>query len=180
MMQTNGACPHCGKKIFHYNQKQWKYGSPIQTCKYCNGKYIDKRYHEMAIDGVAPDILVMKGAIGWLLAGLSTVVIGFIFIFSESQSTYRDSFSLVMIDAKCAVVFGVLMAIYNIVDIIKIKTGKKDSELIQSREEALNVAMKMNSKRFIRLSGESYKRLQDKSYANELVDAGYFVPEKYL
>ena len=178
MMQTNGACPHCGKKIFHYNQKQWKYGSPIRTCKYCNGKYIDKRYHEIVIDGVAPDILVMKEDIGWLLAGLSLVVGGFIFIFSESQLGDRDS--LLMLRAQVMVIFGVGMTIYNIVDIIKIKTGKKDSELIQSREEALKVAMKINSKRFIRLSGESYKRLQDKSYANELADAGYFVPEKYL
>lgn len=36
MLNTHGTCPYCGATIsLSYVEKEWKYGSPIRTCKKC-------------------------------------------------------------------------------------------------------------------------------------------------
>ncbi len=44
-------CPHCG-----YNPGEaadaYLYGSPIRVCAKCKQEYVDRRYHEIAIDGI--------------------------------------------------------------------------------------------------------------------------------
>ena len=56
---------------------------------------------------------------------------------------------------------GIICVIGGIIEIISIKTGKKQE-------------------RFDRLTKESIQRLSDKSYAYTLQDLGYQVPEEYL
>lgn len=52
MVHVRKYCPHC-----HYmyakaiGQNNVVYGSPIQTCPRCHYNFIDKDYHEIAIDG---------------------------------------------------------------------------------------------------------------------------------
>ena len=53
--QTHGTCPYCNAVIKNYSLRAWFYGSPISTCKKCGNLYIDRRYHEMAVDDAAPD-----------------------------------------------------------------------------------------------------------------------------
>ena len=46
-------CPRCGKK----NREKcnaWVYGSPIRNCKECNAEYFDRRWREIALEGVEP------------------------------------------------------------------------------------------------------------------------------
>ena len=58
--QTHGTCPYCNAVIKNYSLRAWFYGSPISTCKKCGNLYIDRRYHEMAVDGAAPDEFDVK------------------------------------------------------------------------------------------------------------------------
>lgn len=58
--QTHGTCPYCNAVIKNYSLRAWFYGSPISTCKKCGNLYIDRRYHEMAVDGTAPDEFDVK------------------------------------------------------------------------------------------------------------------------
>ena len=58
--QTHGTCPYCNAVIKNYSLRAWFSGSPISTCKKCGNLYIDRRYHEMAVDGAAPDEFDVK------------------------------------------------------------------------------------------------------------------------
>lgn len=60
MLYTHGTCPYCNAKIFPYSAEEWLYGSPIKTCKKCSKNYIDNRYHEIAVEGAAPNTLSVK------------------------------------------------------------------------------------------------------------------------
>lgn len=157
MQQTFGKCPYCGKDIsLNYMQREWKYGSPIRVCKKCNQKYIDKRYHEIAVEGINPDTFDLKKSLISLLLGVIllvlSVVINGITIFTGGYYYSKIAFLGVA---------GIAIIIFMIIDIIRMKTGLKERRLEKVMLESVN-------------------RLQNKEYAHELASVGYNVPEKYL
>lgn len=156
MMQTTGICPYCKKKLSNYNEREWKYGSPIRTCTKCGEKYIDKRYHEIVIEGIAPDAMSVKKDLVAIIIGLIAIIISATLTFTTIQ--LNGSYSL----KGVAIGFiGLFLVIAMLIDLIRIKTGLKE-------------------RRFAVLRVESAKRLQDKTYAHQLLSAGYNVPEEYL
>ena len=50
MEYTKGTCPNCKQKISFYKEGKILYGNPIRTCPKCTEKYIDLRYHELAVE----------------------------------------------------------------------------------------------------------------------------------
>lgn len=157
MQQTLGKCPYCGKDIsLNYVQREWRYGSPIRVCKKCNQKYIDKRYHEIAVDGINPDSFNMKRVGFSFLFGI--IVLVFSALFNSYTILLKGYYHTAMITLGLA---GILLLIYTIIDFIRIKTGLKERKIEKLIEESVN-------------------RLNDKEYAKELVSVGYNVPEKYL
>lgn len=42
LLCTEGKCPYCGKRLLFYNEREWKYGSPVRICNKCEKKYIDR------------------------------------------------------------------------------------------------------------------------------------------
>lgn len=158
MQQTFGKCPYCGKSIsfLKYSQGEWKYGSPIRVCKKCGQKYIDKRYHEVAVDGINPDSFNMK-KLGTCFA-IGVVALLMSALFNAYTILLKDYFYLKVVGVG---LIGIVMIVYSIIDFIRIKTGAKERQLAKRAEDSVN-------------------RLKDRAYAHELVSLGYNVPEKYL
>lgn len=44
-------CPHCGNDL-GVAMDAYLYGSPFRVCSKCKNSYVDKRYHEIAIEGI--------------------------------------------------------------------------------------------------------------------------------
>ena len=156
MQRTNGTCPYCGAGIFNYDEREWNYGSPIRTCNKCGEKYIDEIYHEIAIEGIAPDALSVRKSVVAMLTGLFCLFVSIVFTYATIR--WRGYYSL---KAVFIGIIGLILVICMLIDIILIKSGAKE-------------------KRFARLREESVQRLRDRNYANELAEAGYNVPEEYL
>lgn len=159
-MEVNeGKCPFCGHKFFFYNKDAYYYGSPIQTCKKCGSKYIDRRYHEIAIEGIrsADSPSVVPFIIAILIGGF------FIYRAFCLFGSYHRSGTLPTNDilAVLFVVFGALFIVFSIIEIIRTLTGGKQRKMDK-------------------LYRESDERMQNRVYAQTLENAGYNVPEKYL
>ena len=149
-------CPHCGKEAWRGVENAWQFGSPIQQCKSCGGRYLNRAFHEIEIDGIPETELSTKGNGKLLLfTALAAAVLLLINIYTiTSFGWYKPALVIAFL---LALVFFVGI----IVDTIKIKSGKKQKELEKERQA-------------------SVQRLQDKEYAQLLQKMGYSVPEKYL
>ncbi len=150
------SCPKCGKVDGEYNINEYRYGSPIRTCKKCGNKFLNKFYHEIAVDGAAPGAFdVMQKVKGMLISlglFLGCVTVHAIEIF------YRDRFHTVFPIMALA---GIVCFLFCIGDIIAIKSGLKQ---------------KRTDKKY----AESIERLKDMDYARELENFGYNVPPEFL
>lgn len=154
--QTKGFCPHCNKKISGYVDNKYMYGSPVKTCKKCNGVYLDPNYHEIAIDGFPSGELSIKRGIKSALMGAGIFLVCAIIFVCELLFSER-----VHIYPPILAIGGIFIIITSIVDIIKIKSGAKTNEME-------------------RLRAESILRLKNPLYAQQLRDIGYNVPAEFL
>ena len=136
--------------------RSWRYESPIRTCIKCKKKYVDTRYHEIVIDGIRPDVLSVDAAATGVLIGtvFAAICLGVTYWSISYDGSYYPMMVLLGI-------MGVIMMIGCMADFLIIITGVK-------------------KRRFDALREKSDQRLQDKSYAQELLSVGYDVPEKYL
>ncbi len=156
---TEGKCPFCGYQSFICNKQAYYYGSPIQTCKKCDHQYIDKRYHEIAIEGIryADRASIIPVVIIWILGGFLIYRSFCLF------GSYHRSGTLPQNDILAVLFFiiGVLFIIGGIIELIRTLTGTKQRKTDTLRQE-------------------SEERMQNRVYAQILANAGYNVPEKYL
>ena len=149
-------CPHCGKEVFKGTNGAWLFGSPIQTCKACGGRYLNKFYHEIEIDGIPESALSTKDNGKMLLfTALAAAVLLLINIYTIT------SFGWYKTGLVIAFLLALVFFVGILVDTIKIKSGKKQKELEKERQA-------------------SVERLQNREYALLLQKMGYSVPEKYL
>lgn len=152
-----GKCPNCGKEaLTGYVDRQWYYGSPVKQCKKCGFTYLDKRYHEIETDGCEPDALSVKRSGLAILLGLGSLIIGALFIVGEIYLS--GSYHTAMV---ALAVVGIILAVWGVIDFIRIRTGSK-------------------AKKLKKLRLESEERLKNKDYAHFLAEQGYNVPQKYL
>ncbi|MDE7390826.1 MAG: hypothetical protein K2M82_07800 [Lachnospiraceae bacterium] len=164
MLQTNGTCPYCGAEVKDYRQYGWEYGSPIRKCEKCGNDYLNKTYHEIAVEGIDPDTLNVKKSVSGMLVGLAimigAIVLTLVLTWATVSIANRYYIQIIGIGAVLTVI-GFLFAACMLVDVLKIKTGAKERKLNSLREE-------------------SAQRLQNKEYAKALADLGYSIPEEYL
>lgn len=154
---TNGSCcPNCGKKFFNRNSNSFYYGSPIRFCQKCKGAYVDKSYHEIAVEGFPPTEVNVKTGLKTALVGLiMTVVCAGIFITEiKYSSRYHRVFPVMA-------VMGIVLVIVGIIDSIRVKTGSKAKAMEKLRQESI-------------------QRMKDPNYALQLKELGYNVPEEFL
>ena len=150
-MELEFHCPKCNKKLFKYYSRERKFGPMIYNCKHCGGRYVDPRYHELAIDGIPGDVFnipqfIVTFIIGALLLWRGIYLFGVEFL---NMPDFMQKFLPVVIT-----VVGIGMMIASVVEIILIKTGIK-------------------KKKYIRLYNESLERLKKDSYIDELYMLGY-------
>lgn len=150
-----GYCPNCGAKFGDNRTDVYRYGSPIRTCAKCKGQYLNKCYHEAAIDGFSDADTSLD----------------------SSKKNIRNALMMILIMAAVNVLFYVmerhtwiyllflaLGGVYLLVslkDYIQIKNGNRETVLQKAMEE-------------------SVQRLKDPDYARQLQELGYDVPEEYL
>lgn len=153
---TNGSCPNCGKKLSNYNPNSYLYGSPIRYCKKCKGAYVDRNYHEIAVDGFPKEEMKASAGLKTALIGLIvSVVAAGIFLCEIMFSEYYHTIFPIL------AVVGIVMIVMGIVDSIRVKSGAKAGSMEKLRQESIG-------------------RLQNPQYAMQLAELGYNVPQQYL
>lgn len=157
-------CPHCGHGLAYGDdaKPRWIYGSPIRWCPFCHNEYLDKNYHEIAIDGVpnnATKRITFFDTIRFIL-GLCVLGILCYFVFNllVNLKTVKFSFLLFM------VFIGLGGWCYQLLE-SPLYRFFKYQEMIDSIEKEKQA---------------SEKRMQDPEYVQKLIANKYRVPEKYL
>lgn len=153
---VQGTCPHCGAKIPSYVETKWIYGSPLRTCKKCGNRYIDSRYHEIALEGIRPCDVSIRQPLGAALMGFVIAAISAGWLYYDLH--YSDSYYPILF---VMVLAGVFIVFRGIVDAIGVVFGLKE-------------------KKMEKLKAESLERLSDKNYVRELAARGFYIPEAYL
>lgn len=152
----NGKCPYCGVEIKGYMESQSDYGSPIRVCRKCGKSYLDRRYHEIAIEGIGTNALSIKRDAKIALLGFAFFAVGFLLNLGMVLSSDKYNLRLVFIQ-----LIAIILIIFALGDAVMIKTGKKEKRLEKKRME-------------------SVERLKNKEYARTLAELGYNVPNEYL
>ena len=153
-------CKQCGKKLLSYEPQTHfrKYQSPVKTCPGCGARYADPRCHEIAIEGLPADTYRIGSYLVLIVFGAFMLYRGIVMM-NRYQLGVPSAMQWML--PTVFVLAGIVCVVGGIIEIILIKTGKKQE-------------------RFDRLTRESVQRLSDKSYAYTLQDLGYPVPEEYL
>lgn len=156
LLETDGNCPYCGKKIPGYNASVQEFGSPIRTCKACGREYLDRRYHEAAVDGYQKSSLDIRNSCKVILLGCILLAASGLLNLHLIADGGRYS-----VKGLITSVLSLLILMYGILDAVRIRTGVKEKGLEKKIEE-------------------SKARLQNKAYAQQLTELGYDVPAEYL
>lgn len=152
-------CASCGKRLLTYDNTSFRqYKSPVKQCKKCGAYYLDPRCHEIAIEGV-PDAEFSVGSYIVLLIFGGLGLYRGMYLSDRHQLNTPESAQWVL--PTMLVLMGIVLILGGIVEIIRIKTGAK-------------------ARKYEKLRIESEERLQNRSYAYQLRDLGYPVPERYL
>lgn len=152
-------CQNCGKKLLTYSQSSFrKYESPVKKCKKCGFRYADPRCHEIAIEGIPADTFHIPSYLLMLVIGGLILARG-VYLFGMRQIGISGRMQWLL--PSVFVVFGVILTIGAIIEIISIISGRKAQKFDKRRRE-------------------SEARLRDKGYIYMLQDLGYQIPEKYL
>lgn len=154
LKRSYGDCPYCGKKIWFYNEKDVKYGSPIRTCKDCKREYHDPRYYEMAWHGLDPNLLLAKNRLIMMvvLLALGGACLGLNFADIYFRGRYYLSLFIIP-------VFCLPGALWMLWDALYILSGRKKAH-------------------YDKLMLESKDRLGDVVYVTRLVELGYLPPDR--
>lgn len=159
MSKVTIQCSKCGKKLLSYDPPGFiRYKSPVRQCPDCNTKYADPRCHEIAVEGIPHDTFKISSYVVMIIFGALILWRGIALFGMHTLGAPEETQWLL---PTLITIFGVVLVIGGIVEIILIKTGWKQ-------------------RKFEKLTRESEERLSNKSYAFILSDLGYNVPEKYL
>ncbi len=150
------VCSKCGAPIMVLAQDEYKYGCPIRACAQCHQRYLDRGWHEIAVEGYRETDVSTKKNVkqlgGW---GLATVALIAANIFTV-QVLHVVYYALVFLAIGAGIAFLVALK-----DTFVCATGMKKNDLEQLREE-------------------SERRLRNPEYAKQLAELGYPVPARYL
>lgn len=145
-------CPHCGNSL-GYALDAYLYGSPLQVCDRCKKTYVDRRYHEIAVEGIRQEDIdpteedkKMHRKGGWIAVGIGVAAIA---VFVLLLAAGWISFPLPII--------GVISLIGGIVTM----RGDNKKVLEKTRKNLENERQ------------QSMQRMQDPRYVAQLYAIGY-------
>ncbi len=154
-MSIEFKCPSCGKKLFTYEYRIRKYGSPVKECKKCGSEYVDPRFYELAIDGIPEDEYKLYPYIFMIVIG-GLIVWRALHLFGMRQLGVPGYIQWLMPTAL--LIMGSVFIIGAIVSIILTLTG-------------------LHKKKMDRLLEESEERIRDYAYIKKLKKLGYKIPD---
>ena len=152
------VCDNCGAKLDPILSDGSRYGSPIRECPSCKRLYIDRSYREIAVDGFKEADLEQKSGLGYIVLSLLLALLstGMFFLNCFGGFGNRVYFAIPVMAVTMWYWFAESLG-----TLIDVRTGKKQKELEKLRQE-------------------SEERMQNRSYADMLVQLGYRVPQQYL
>ena len=121
---ANGECPYCHKKIPMYNEREYKYGSPIVHCAGCGEKYLDTRYHELACEGMPQSELNTRR---YKLFAL--ICLGISVVFGAGCWFYLKMTGRLVLELAFIAPISAIAALFNLIEYIRVKTGAKQKRL---------------------------------------------------
>ena len=155
MKYKTKSCPYCNHTYTILDSAYFQYGSPIRTCKRCGKIFIDKDYHEIAVEGItwATRQHLKNKVSNSSIAGL----IISLFIFLGGILNNASEYASILLWGG-----GLLgaLSIWCIIDDIK-----KYHSFVEDIEKE---------------KAASRARLSVPAYASALKELGYDVPMKYL
>ena len=157
-MQSNTVnCPHC-HGVQPGTPNDYYYGSPLQTCRRCKKMFLDKRYHEIAVEGLRSEDTAFRSTAAKLapFICLAMIALGVVTLL-----TYDGSRMKIRILGPLLGVLGLIGLIPSIRALTKSGHAKAMAALDEKRRE-------------------SEQRLRNPTYAAALADLGYAVPAVYL
>ncbi len=157
-MSLEFHCPSCGKKLFSYEMRERRYGSPLKKCNTCETEYIDPRFFEPALSGIPEDEFKMTPYLIMLAFGAFILWRG-IHLTSVRQLGTPSGLQWLM--PAVLILFGIALLAGGVYEIFTIKTGLKQ-------------------KKFDKIMTESKNRIGAPSYVYKLWQLGYPVPESYV
>ncbi len=155
---TTINCPNCGAECSkNYGDKDAHiYGSPLRTCPKCGATYIDKRFHEIALEGAVYDDIDpyqkknKKESLTMMLFG-AALTVGTLLL-SATGRIYPIAFAI-----------GCFSLVIGLVSLIR--TGKRS---VKNKRAELEEELKRSS-----------LRLQNPQYLDALRLAGYDIPPDF-
>ncbi|MBR6477019.1 MAG: hypothetical protein IKS85_01095 [Lachnospiraceae bacterium] len=155
MGYMEGKCGHCGETVKE-KSNMWAYGSPIRYCPRCKQEFLDRRWREVAIQGLDPKSTSPAYYIKALFICLAALAV------SGGWTYYTIHFHGEYYTAMVAII------IVSIIGSIGC--------LVLSLAIALGF-MKKDNEKYLR---ESEMRMQDPEYVRKLQAYGYQIPAKYM
>ncbi len=156
MAMVKKYCPNCKERLMTTSRNHdYNYGSPLKLCPHCRQFYVDKQYHEIAIEGVRAEDKKRLTFLQVLQILAAASLIGIFLRIMATGATIADVGPALF----TPIFFAVILLISPAVSIVGYK-------------ERLN--------NFAKEAELSEKRLQDINYAKTLMNLGYPVPTKYL
>lgn len=148
-------CGHCGESVKE-KSNTWGYGSPIRVCPFCKQEFLDRRWREVAVQGLDPKstspVYYIKAFFFCLVA--LAVSGGWTWYTLHFHGSYYYSMVAVIIVSIIGAIGCLVLAVG-----IALGFTKKDNE------------------KYVR---ESEQRMQNPEYVKKLQECGYRIPEKYL
>jgi len=155
MLRADGKCPYCKVVLADVVRDEEKYDWMIRSCGRCGKKYADDRYFEPALFHYTPQKMrEAKVSTGW-----AAIVFGLVFLAGTIFAGWGFLGDPFCLDKLLLISVGLcLVGVYFLVRTILPKEREK----------------------YEILYGESLLRLQNAEYVQDLLDAGYEVPQDVL
>lgn len=156
-MSVEFHCPSCGKKLFSYEIRERRFGSPLKECNKCKAEYLDPRFYEIALNGIPSDEFKLTSYVIMLAFGGFILWRG-IHMFDLKQLGTPSEIQWLL--PSILTIFGIALILAGVYEIVIIKTGLK-------------------KKKFEKIMEESRARIKSPTYVYKLRELGYPVPEQF-
>lgn len=147
-------CPHCGKPIKTV-ENEYLYGSPLRNCEKCKNQYVDRRYHEIALDGIREEDINPSEA--------------------EIKSRRNSGLISIAIGIGSFVLFIVIIALGWIIFPLPLVTYYGIVKGVSSLKESTKGSIENKRKMLEIEKQQSFARMQNPQYVEQLRAAGFNV-----
>lgn len=155
MLKAEGNCPYCGRQLINEVKESEKYDWMIRSCVHCGEKYADERYFEPALFHYTPQKMSEE---------------------TRGKGVVLLAFGGVFLVGTIVAGWGILGEPFTLRKLLWISTGL----MLFGIWYLIIPFFKKEKEKYEILYGESLLRLQNETYIQDLLNAGYEVPQDVL